>query len=84
MDARSQSIFLALILAQAAHSAEEYAFGLYDVFAPARFVSGLVGRDLATGFVIANGALLLFGLWCYLARVRAGHHSAVWWRGSGC
>jgi hypothetical protein len=79
MDARSQSIFLALISAQAAHSAEEYAFGLYEVFAPARFVSGLLSRDLATGFIVANAALLLFGLWCYLARVRAGRPTARWW-----
>jgi hypothetical protein len=79
MDTRSQYIFLALILAQAAHSIEEYAFGLYNVFAPARLISGLFGADLARGFLIANAALLLFGLWCYTARVRAGHRSGVAW-----
>jgi hypothetical protein len=65
-----------LILAQGAHSIEEYVFRLYEVFAPARFVAGLVGLDLATGFLISNGALLLFGLWCYFARVRPRHRSA--------
>lgn len=79
MNARSQFAFLALILAQAAHSVEEYAFRLYDVFAPARFVSGLVSNDPATGFVIFNAALVLFGLWCYVARVRTGHSSARGW-----
>ena len=79
MDTRSQFTFLALVLAQGAHSAEEYAFRLYDVFAPARFVSGLFSSDLSRGFIIANAALLLFGLWCFIARVRAGRHSARGW-----
>lgn len=75
MDARGRLAFLALIVAQAAHSVEEYLFRLYDVFGPARFVSGLVSRDLATGFAILNTALVLFGVWCYVARVRPGHPS---------
>ena len=75
----SQSLFLGLILAQAAHSIEEYYFRLYDVLAPARFISGLVSSNLALGFAIANGALVLLGLWCYLARVRKGHPSALGW-----
>ena len=79
MDARSRFAFLALILAQAVHSIEEYAFGLYEVFAPARFVSGLVSDDPRTGFAILNGALILFGVWCYMARVRPGHPSARAW-----
>lgn len=79
METRSKFAFLLLILAQAAHSVEEYAFRLYDVFVPARFVSGLVSNDLARGFVIFNTMLVLFGLWCYLARVRKGHRSAKGW-----
>ena len=79
METRSKFIFLLLILTQAAHSVEEYAFRLYDVFWPARFISGLLSDDLATGFVIFNVTLVLFGLWCYLARVRAGHRSAKRW-----
>jgi len=74
--------FLALILAQAAHSIEEYVFRLYEIFPPARFVSrvfDLSGGDLAAGFVVANAALVLFGLWCYLARVRRAHRSARAW-----
>jgi hypothetical protein len=79
MDTRSQFAFLLLILAQAAHSIEEYAFRLYDVFAPARFISSLVSSNLARGFAIANSALVIFGLWCYVARVRRGHRSAKVW-----
>ena len=67
-----RNIFLALILAQAAHSVEEYAFRLYDVLAPARYVSGLLAIDRQAGFAVVNAALVLFGLWCWHARVRPG------------
>lgn len=79
MDSRSRLAFLMLVLAQAAHSVEEYVFKLYDVFAPARFVSGLVSNDLRTGFVVVNIGLVAFGIWCYLARVRPAHASARLW-----
>ena len=79
MHARTRFAFLALILTQAAHSVEEYVFRLYDVFAPARFISGLVSDNLAVGFVVFNAALVLFGLWCYAARVRTSHRSARGW-----
>lgn len=75
MSPRSRWAFLVLILAQAAHSTEEYAFRLFDVFARARFVSSLVSDDLAVGFALVNVGLVLFGLWCYTARVRPGHSS---------
>lgn len=65
--------FLLLVLAQAAHSVEEYVFRLYDVFAPARFLSGLLNDDRRRGFLILNIGFVVFGLWCYVARVRPGH-----------
>jgi uncharacterized protein with HXXEE motif len=68
--------FLALIVAQAAHSIEEYVFRLYDVFAPARFVSSLLTENLPLGFAIANTLIVLFGFWCAIARVRPNHPSA--------
>ena len=71
-----RKLFLALILAQAAHSVEEYVFRLYDVLAPARYASSLFGIDRQIGFVVVNSALVLFGLWCWYARVRPGHRSA--------
>jgi len=79
MDSRSRTTFLWLVIAQAAHSVEEYVFRLYDVLAPARWVSGLLGIDRALGFVIANTLLVAFGLWCYFARVRPPHPAGRGW-----
>jgi hypothetical protein len=62
--------FAGLILAQAAHSLEEYAGRLWQTFPPARLVSGLVSSDLERGFVIANVLLVGFGAWCALWPVR--------------
>lgn len=76
MERRVQRAFALVILAQAAHSVEEYVFQLYEVFAPARWVSGLFSANPAVGFAIANAAIVLFGIWCYWARVRVGHPSA--------
>jgi hypothetical protein len=75
MDSRSRSAFLLLIAVQAAHSVEEYVFRLFDVFGPAKFVSNLFSSNAGTGFAIANIGIVLFGLWCYLARVRTPHPS---------
>jgi hypothetical protein len=73
-----RNIFLALILAQAAHSVEEYVFRLYDVLAPARYVSSLFGIDRQIGFVIFNVALVLFGLWCRHRTMRSGRVALAW------
>ena len=63
-------LFLGLVAIQAIHSVEEYIFGLYDVFPPAMFVSGLVASDRQVGFAILNISLVLFGICCYLWPVR--------------
>ena len=76
MDRRVRIAFALVILAQAAHSVEEYVFQLYEVFAPARWVSGLFSANASVGFALANAILVLFGIWCYWARVRPGHPSA--------
>ena len=73
---RSQFAFLLLVLAQAAHSVEEYLTRLYDLFAPARLVSSLVSSDAAVGFLVANAALVTFGVWCWAVPVRSGWPSA--------
>lgn len=81
MEHKRQLVFLFLILAQGAHSIEEYVTKLYEVFAPARFVSSLVSNDLALGFLVANALLVTFGLWCWAVPVRSGWHAArglVW------
>lgn len=58
---------------------EEYACRLYEVFPPARLISGLVGSNLALGFAVVNAALVLLGAWCYVARVRPGHPGGSSW-----
>ena len=65
-----RSTFLAVILFQALHSAEEYVFRLYEVFPPARFVSSLFSSDIRLGFILFNLGLIAFGVWCYVQPVR--------------
>jgi len=72
MSPRSKLFFLLLVIAQAAHSVEEYVTRLFEIFAPARFVSGLVSEDLALGFAIVNAAFVGIGAWCYGGPVRTG------------
>jgi len=74
-----RTAFLVLVLAQAAHSIEEYVFRLYDVFLPARLVSGLFSSDLRRGFAIGNILLVAWAAWCYFARVRPRHPTARTW-----
>ena len=76
MDHRAQIAFLVLIVTQSAHSLEEYAFALYDVFPPARFAASLVSADPATGFAVLNSAFVIFGIWTYTIPVRTGWPSA--------
>ena len=83
MSPRSKLFFLLLVTAQAAHSVEEYTTRLFEVFAPARFVSGLVSEDLALGFAVVNAAFVAVGAWCYVGPIRAGgvagqDTAAVW------
>lgn len=67
---RFQMTFFALVLTQAAHSIEEYRGRLYELFPPARLVSGLVSQNLERGFVTFNLVLVAFGLWCFFWPVR--------------
>lgn len=68
--------FAALVLAQAAHSVEEYVGRLWESFPPARFVTGLISADRELGFLILNIALVAFGIWCVLWPVRRNWPSA--------
>ena len=72
-----QPAFAALILAQAAHSIEEYVGRLWESFPPARFLTSLVSHDLERGFIILTIGLVAFGVWCWLWPVRRGWPSAV-------
>jgi hypothetical protein len=70
--------FLLLVIAQAAHSIEEYLFRLFEVFGPARFVSGLVSDNLATGFAIINVSFLIFGIWCVMRPEHRINRGIAW------
>ena len=67
---RIEGAFGALVLAQAAHSTEEYIGRLWESFPPARWVTGLVSQDLERGFVAINVALVAFGIWCLVWPIR--------------
>jgi len=70
--------FGALVLAQAAHSTEEYVGRLWESFPPARWVTGLLSQDLERGFVAINVALVAFGIWCLVWPIRRLWPSARW------
>ena len=72
---RLQMTFGALVLAQAAHSVEEYVGHLWESYPPARYVTGLISSDLERGFIVINVSLVAFGLWCFIGPVR--HRWAV-------
>ena len=67
---RFQWTFLALVVAQAAHSVEEYAGRLWEVLAVARFFAGSIAEDPATGFAVGNSIFVAFGLWCFVWPIR--------------
>jgi Protein of unknown function with HXXEE motif len=74
---RTQATFFALVVAQAAHSVEEYVGRLWESFPPAAFLTALVASDRELGFLVINAALVLFGVWCYVIPVRRNWPSAV-------
>ena len=74
---RDKLAFAALVVTQAAHSIEEYVGRLWETFAPARFVAGLVSQDRERGFLLINVALVAFGVWCFLWPVRREWPSAA-------
>jgi hypothetical protein len=67
---RNRLAFGALVLAQAAHSVEEYVGRLWETFPPARFLTGLVSPDQERGFLLINVTLVAFGIWCFLWPIR--------------
>jgi Protein of unknown function with HXXEE motif len=68
--------FGALVVAQAAHSVEEYVGRLWENFPPAAFLTGLISSNGERGFIILNVAIVAFGLWCLIWPVRLGWRSA--------
>ena len=74
---RVQYAFGLLILAQAAHSVEEYVGRLWESFPPARLLTGLFSENRERAFIALNVALVAFGLWCFMWPVRRGWPSAA-------
>jgi Protein of unknown function with HXXEE motif len=73
---RLKTTFLALIGVQTAHSVEEYLGRLWEVFPPARFVTGLLAEDRRVGFIVINIALFIFGVCSFIWPVRRNWPSA--------
>jgi len=66
MDNKTKITFLILVLFQGLHSTEEYMGKLWEVFAPAKFLTGLFSEDHQTGFLIANIGIFVIGICCWL------------------
>jgi hypothetical protein len=79
VDRRISAAFLALVAVQALHSIEEYSFGFYEVFPPARLIHALVPGLPRPGFIVFNTLLVLFGLWCAFSNVIPATGSARDW-----
>jgi len=62
-----------LVLVQGLHSMEEYCGRLWAVFAPAKFMSGLVSQNAERGFVIINYGLIILGLICWAIPIRGNY-----------
>ena len=73
---RLKTAFGVVVLAQAAHSTEEYLGKLWELFPPARFLTGLVSQDLERGFIVINVSLVAFGIWCLAWPIRREWPSA--------
>jgi hypothetical protein len=76
MATHARFAFLLLVLAQACHSAEEYRAALWAQLLPARLISEALSSDPARGFLAANAALVLFGLFCWAVPLRLGLRAA--------
>jgi len=74
---RITAVFGALVVAQTAHSIEEYVGRFWESFPPATFLTGLVSPDREFAFILLTCALLAFGLWCLVWPVRRGWRSAT-------
>src|SRR5258705_1340663 len=59
MNRRIRITFLLIVLVQGLHSIEEFFGKLWELFAPAKFLSGLVSPDLQNGFITINVGLFI-------------------------
>jgi hypothetical protein len=81
MTRQIRATFAVLVLAQAAHSTEEYLGRLWEALLPPRVVSLVFSSDPQRGFLIANLLIVALGVWCLAWPVRRDWHIApalVW------
>ena len=81
MNNRVKTAFLGMVLLQAVHSVEEYAFKLYEVFPPMQFIYRNAPELAQPAFVAFNLLLFLFGMICFFYWVqpaRKGAKIIVW------
>ena len=76
MTGHVRAAFAVLVLAQAAHSTEEYLGRLWDALLPARVVSLAFSSNPQRGFLIVNAVIVAFGVWCVLWPVRRDWRAA--------
>ena len=74
---KPQATFGWLVVAQGAHSVEEYVGRLWESFPPARYLTGIVSSDRELGFIVINACLIAFGVACFLWPVRRRWPSAA-------
>jgi hypothetical protein len=74
---RFETAFCALVVAQTAHSIEEFVGRLWESFPPVTFLTGLISPDREFAFIFLNSALVAFGFWCLLWPVRRNWRSAT-------
>jgi len=66
MEHKTTNIFLILVMLQAAHSVEEYVGRLWEVFAPARYLTRLISNNHDFAFLVINIGFIVFGIFCWL------------------
>ena len=72
--------FLLLVGLQAAHSLEEFGFGLYELLPYFRPFGAAAG----TVFAVGNTAVVALGVWCHRTRIRPWRPSAAAWAWGWC
>ena len=66
MERKTTNIFLILVLLQGTHSIEEYVGHIWEVFAPARYLTGLISNNHELAFMVINIGFIVFGIFCWL------------------
>jgi hypothetical protein len=74
---RFQLTFGALVLAQVAHSIEEYVSRIWESFPPALLLADVISPDLRTNFLLLNLSFVGFGVWCFVWPVRRQWKAAI-------